>query len=603
MKTKSTPYNLPQTSRWILQNLPTRRQGQFWILLAGMIILALAETIALGSIAIFASAVSDPEVVLRSKYIDWARIFLPGSFFASSQALIITLSLTVIILVSGKNILKGFIFYAIARFSTLVEVLIGERLLQGFLHLPYEWHLRRNTADLIYAIEWRKFLGRQFFLPLLKGISDTLMVITMLLALLFVQPMISLLVLTVLGGSSYFIYTSLRHKLDLNASKCREYEQAINRENTKAIHGIKDVKVAKTERVFLQDYLQNSYPFTRYFGWQQFFKESPVLLLESVGFIMLCGSICLMLLVMNVSAAIITGTIALLAVTAWRALPALNRIVKSLTTIRVALPYAASIREYFQEMQDHLPNIDAEPKADLSFNEKITVHNLGFAYNKGTIQVLQNINFEILKGQTLGIIGTSGTGKSTLVDLLIGLLEPTQGEIKVDGQTLNHARRSAWIEHLGYVPQSPYIYDGTLADNVAFGLTESEIDHHRVWQCCKMAAMDFVQDMPQGIETPIGERGVRLSGGQNQRVAIARALYHNPEVLIFDEATSSLDTASEKAIQKTIYSFKGEQTLIIIAHRLSTVEDCDEVIWLEKGQIKIKGSPAEVLPYYRSVHK
>jgi ABC-type multidrug transport system fused ATPase/permease subunit len=216
---------------------------------------------------------------------------------------------------------------------------------------------------------------------------------------------------------------------------------------------------------------------------------------------------------------------------------------------------------------------------------------------------LQNINFEISKGQTLGIIGTSGTGKSTLVDLLIGLLEPTQGEIRIDGQTLNHTRRSAWIEHIGYVPQSPYIYDGTLADNVAFGLTKAEIDLHRVRQCCQMAAMDFVQDMPQGIETPIGERGVRLSGGQNQRVAIARALYHNPEVLIFDEATSSLDTASEKAIQKTIYSFKGKQTLIIIAHRLSTVENCDEVIWLEKGQIKIKGSPAGVLPYYRSVHR
>jgi ABC-type multidrug transport system fused ATPase/permease subunit len=568
-----------------------------------MIILALAETAALGSIAFFASAVSDPEVVLRSKYIDWAEIFLPSSLFASAQALIITLSLIVIILVSGKNLFKGLIFYAIARFSTLVEVLIGERLLKGFLHLPYEWHLRRNTADLIYAIEWRKFLGRQFFAPLLKGLSDVLIVTTMLLALLLVQPLISLLVLIVLGGSSFFIYTSLKRKLDYMSSKCREYEQAINRENTKAIHGIKDVKVAKTERVFLQDYLQNSYPFTRYFGWQQFFKQAPMLLLESAGFIMLCGSICLMLLVMNVSAATITGTIALLAVTAWRILPALNRIVKALTTIRTALPYVSSIQSYFQEMTDHMPDINENPKRELPFSKNIKVQNMSFAYNKGNNNVLQNINFEISKGQTLGIIGTSGTGKSTLVDLLIGLLEPTQGEIRVDEQTLDYYYRQAWVEYIGYVPQSPYIYDGTLADNVAFGLTEEEIDHTRVWQCCQMAAMDFVHSLPQGIKTPIGERGVCLSGGQNQRVAIARALYHNPEVLIFDEATSSLDTASEKAIQKTIYSFKGKQTLIIIAHRLSTVEDCDEVIWLEKGEVRMKGAPSEVLPHYRLVHK
>ncbi len=215
------------------------------------------------------------------------------------------------------------------------------------------------------------------------------------------------------------------------------------------------------------------------------------------------------------------------------------------------------------------------------------------------MQVVRDFNFDIQKGKTVGIIGTSGAGKSTLVDLLIGLLKPVTGSILIDGRPLTRDLLPQWLDITGYVPQSPYIYDGTLAENIAFGMEKSEIDRDRVFKCCTMASMDdFIHDLPDSIDSFIGERGVKLLGGQQQRVAIARALYKQPEVMIFDEATSSLDTKSEKAIQKTIYSFKGKQTLIIIAHRLSTVEDCDKLIWLEKGRVKMTGRPEEILKAY-----
>jgi ABC-type multidrug transport system fused ATPase/permease subunit len=304
--------------------------------------------------------------------------------------------------------------------------------------------------------------------------------------------------------------------------------------------------------------------------------------------------------------ATITGTIALLAVTAWRALPALNRVIKSFTQIRRAMPYIHSVMDSFRaiEEQEEKLALDASRTHGrrVAFARAVSFDRVSFSYQGSNRPVLQEVSFAIEKGQTVGIIGTSGAGKSTLVDLFIGLLEPTSGSICIDGVPLINALQQGWIDHIGYVPQAPYIYDGTLAENVAFGLPAEEMDRERVSACCRMAAMEFLESFPQGIDTPIGERGVRLSGGQMQRVAIARALYYRPEVLVFDEATSSLDTASEKAIQKTMYSFKGSQTLLIIAHRLSTVEDCDLILWLEQGRVRMIGGSQEVLAAYAASH-
>jgi len=592
-------YNYIQTFRWIYSRLQPHRKKQFWYLFVVMTFAALLETAALGSVAFFASAVTDPDVVLSSRYVAYIKQLINADFLNTSKGLILVSSFLVIILITCKNSVKAIVIYWITRFGVGIETYFGEILLNGFLKLPYQWHLTCNSADLVNSVQWRTYLGRGFFEPCLKIFNNMLMVTIMLAALFIVQPLVSALIFIILGSSAYFIYTVIKRQLDRIATKAKDYHLAINKEITMAVHGIKDVKISQKENTFVLKFIKKAVPLAKILGIQNFYSGSPVLILETIGFVMLCLSICIMLVWGKTSTAYATGTMALLAVTAWKALPAVNQILGSITSARNALPYISNEIDYFTLIEADKSikkNTTIQP---LDFSKTIKFNNVGFSYQDNTREAIQDLSFEIEKGQTIGIIGISGAGKSTLVDLLIGLLAPVKGTIRIDDQVLTRELLPKWLKITGYVSQSPYIYDGTLAENVAFGMDNINIDRSRVRECCTMASMDdFINDLPDNIDSSIGERGIKLSGGQQQRVAIARALYNKPEIMIFDEATSSLDTNSEKAIQQTIYSFKGKQTLIIIAHRLTTVEDCDKVIWLEKGRIKMIGKPGKVLGVY-----
>ena len=595
--------NYSQAFKWIFNHLPKRRVKQFWILFIGMSGSALLETLALAAIAFFASAVADPEVVLNWKYINILKEYIDSSFLISTPGLIMGSGIVMIILVTSKNIIKGFVSYWVARFSAILEAYFGKILISGFLNMNYEWHLSENTANLVLAMNWRVYFGRNFIMPILQLFNDLLMVSVMLLALLIIQPLISLIVLLVLGSTSALIYGNIRGRLDKVATIARDYQIAINKETTMAMHGVKDVKVSKKEKKFEKKFLDKAVPLAKIFGLQQFFSGFPVIILETAGFIMLAVSIWFMMFFSGSSTAVITGITALLAVTAWRTLPAVSRILGSLTKLRNSLPYIISQIKYIKQIENI--EVSSEPPDDPMmsgsiFKRDICFDKVSFSYKGAKLEVLHDLDFVIEKGKTIGIIGLSGAGKSTLVELITGLFAPSRGRILIDGKVLNKDLIPYWLSLIGYVPQSPYIYDGTIAENVAFGSEGDEIDRDRVIECCNMASMqDFMDNMPNGIDSFIGERGVKLSGGQQQRVAIARALYNKPEIMIFDEATSSLDTDSEKAIQKTIYSFKGRQTLIIIAHRLSTVVDCDKLIWLKNRKIKMIGKPEKVLEAYK----
>ena len=635
---KKKEYNYISAFRWVYSRLQQHRKKQFWLLFAGMSFAAVMETAALGMVAFFASTVTDPHAVLSSKYVAFAKHIVNAEFLHSGKGLILTSGIIMLILIVIKNSVKIVVAYWIARFGVGIEAYFGANMLKGFLTLPYKWHLTCNSADLVNAVNWRTFLGRNFFQPCLTIFNNVLMVTIMLTALFVVQPLISLIVIVILGSAAIFIYTVIRKQIDKAASAARDYQLAINKEATMAIHGIKDVKISRKEDLFVSKFLNNAEPLSRIIGAQNFYSQSPTLILETIGFGMICLSIFAMLLWLKTSTAYVTGTMTILAVTAWKALPAVNQILGSITRVRNSLPYISHQIEYFDliESDNSLARskvcktlktsaTDQTAETDTAFNNavpgshlhnnagSIFPNNFGFGFKRKIIfndvcfyyendgrKVLNNLCFEINRGETIGIIGTSGAGKSTLVDLLIGLLEPCNGTISIDGNVLTRNTLPLWLSITGYVPQSPYIYDGTLAENVAFGLEYDDIDRERVRECCTMASMDdFIDDLPDNIDSFIGERGVKLSGGQQQRVAIARSLYKKPEVMIFDEATSSLDTKSEKAIQKTIYSFKGKQTLVIIAHRLTTVEDCDKLIWLEKGRVKMIGKPDKIIKNYQ----
>ena len=239
----------------------------------------------------------------------------------------------------------------------------------------------------------------------------------------------------------------------------------------------------------------------------------------------------------------------------------------------------------------------------LCLEKGLDFRNVNFSYEGASSNVLSNLSFSVKKGESIGVVGKSGAGKSTLVDLLIGFLKPVCGSVCVDGMPLDDELTVRWMRQVGYVPQAPFVFDGTLAENVAFCSEAEAIDRERVFECCEQAYVtEFLSDLSAGIDSIVGDKGQRLSGGQQQRLCIARALYAHPEVLIFDEATSALDSKSEKFIQDTIHSLQGKLTMFIVAHRLSTVAECNKIIWLEDGVIRMIGAPSEVLPIYEAAH-
>ncbi|MBN2298601.1 MAG: ABC transporter ATP-binding protein [Deltaproteobacteria bacterium] len=590
----------------ILSRLPKRRQYRFWVLLAGMILVACLETIVVGFLAVYASTIANPEIILKSERLSRIQNILHLQSLTSMKGLILFMSIAVTALIGIKNIINGIVTYTTKLYSANISCYIGDQLFSGFLNLPYEWHLSRNSADLIQGVAWRQHFGNLLNASM-KTLSDILIVIIMLTTLVIVEPLISVLVILVLGGSALIIFTKIRHLLDITAIKDRHSIWLLNRQVTKAIHGIKDVKVYGREESFTKRFKEIVLRVAKLDSILLVFNQVPGWILETVGVAMLTFSICIMFFVMESSTIKITGTIALLAVTAWRVMPAISRILNGMTQIRRTIPFVHTGFEYLSEIDSgytiKADTIKPDMKKEPIFTDTVMFNDISFTYQGAHMPALQNIDITIKKGQTLGVIGTSGAGKSTFVDILIGLLSPTAGQILIDGTTLDDSKRRDWLSCIGYVPQTPYIFDGTLAENVAFSIDTTDIDRNRVKVCCEMAAMkDFLTDLPQEIDTPIGERGVRISGGQRQRVAIARALYHEPQLIVFDEATSALDQKNELAVQQTIYSLKQKMTLIIIAHRLTTVENCDVILWLEKGYARMIGNAQTVLDSYRQHH-
>ena len=301
----------------------------------------------------------------------------------------------------------------------------------------------------------------------------------------------------------------------------------------------------------------------------------------------------------DASLARVSATLALLAAVAWRLLPIMNRVVQGLLQMQQMLPMVEPILQKVQEVEA-LP-LPAAEERPCPLRKEIRFEHVGFRYpntSAGHKNALQDISLRIPKGSMIGLIGPSGAGKSTIVSLLTGLYTPSSGRILVDGQELDDSLRSGWMRGIGYVPQSPFLLNGSLAENIAFSQWGQKIDRQRVEECCRMAAMDFLDDLEDGIDTIIGERGVRLSGGQLQRVSIARALYGRPQLMIFDEATSALDGATEQAIQKTIEGLRKHMTIVIIAHRLTTVEKCDWLYLIDNGNVKSGSTPSHILSLY-----
>jgi len=485
-------------------------------------------------------------------------------------------------------------------FSENVSVATRSHIFRFFQRAPFLWITHNGVAELNFGLDAAKQFG-EALRAVLQASSNVLTLLALLIGLISVSPLPSLMFFVVLGVCGSLIVKAVHKFLDRRAKEVYTASYHTNKLTHLALHGLKEIRFSGRENSLFSKYSEQLSKLAKATTGQQAVLRLPAASLETLGFGTLVAVMLYLIFMQDAGMSRIAGLMGFMAAAAWRGLPVANRLLDSLASIRVRLPYLNRAMELIaleRSLADELLPLDTPPEP-LSFKRNIKLENVSFCYSEATTEAVHKVSMTIEAGQMVGLVGFSGAGKSTLVNLLTGLVPPKSGRVLVDDVSITKANAAAWLAQIGYVAQSPYIMDASLADNVALSRLDEDIDREKVLECCRMAAIDFLDELADGIDTILGDRGTRLSGGQAQRVAIARALYNNPSLIVFDEATSSLDMKNEKAIHETILSLRSKVTIVIIAHRLTTVEGCDSIVWLDKGIIRQVGMAKTILEAYR----
>lgn len=584
----------------IYKRLPPRLRRGFWFTASISLVVAFLEMALAVAVSLLGVSLAAPASLMQQERVQAFLRHFPEAvpLLTDQRNLLVLLLSSIVIALLLKFAVSLFMYWKQGWLAQEISAYINHCLFKGYLYGSYLWHVEQETALLQTHLNWRDQVAL-FVMQLLLFSTYFSVTFFLLLSILITAPLVGLFVLAVTGvcGVSIFRWTRKRvHRLSRETSKI---QMELNATTLPAIQGIREVLIYRQQEEFLglSDALNRKLCHLR--PQADMMPPLPPLLLEIVGMIMLLVSIVFMN-AQGVSLAHMTATITLMAAVAWRLLPTINRFISALVNAHAALPYVQPVLKRIDEVQAF--SGAATPQAEpCPLEQDIQFEHISFRYPQASQNdgdALHDICITIPKGAKIGFIGTSGAGKSTLIGILTGLFAPTRGRLLVDGRPLTPGLQAGWMEGIGYVPQSTFLLNATIAQNIAFSQWGKTVDIPRVMECCRMAAMDFVHDLPEGVNTIIGERGIRLSGGQVQRISVARALYKNPHTLIFDEATSALDGAAEQTIQQTINSLKGSITLVVVAHRLSTVETCDHLYWIDQGAVRLDGKPEEILSIY-----
>jgi ABC-type bacteriocin/lantibiotic exporter with double-glycine peptidase domain len=583
---------------FLLLNNDERKHASLLIIM--ITIMALLDMIGVASILPFVAVLTNPGIIETNIFLKtlYEKSILIG--VKDDQNFLFVLGIIVFILLTFSLIFKAITNYLQVRFVYMREYSIGKRLVEGYLFQPYSWFLSRNSAELGKTIlsEVQQVIGNGIK-PLFEIIAKSMIAIALIILLLIVDPKLTLIVGFSLGGSLGLTFYFIRSYLNKIGNERLTNNLTRFKSVSEAFGATKEIKVGNLELNFIEIFTRSARNFAKTQASSEIIGLIPRFILEAIAF----GGILLIILFTMKQSGSFNNMLPILSLyifAGYRLMPALQQIYGSSTSLAFVTP---SVNKLYAEIQN-LKKIDFhQDQKKISFSKSIDLNNICFNYPDTSRTALKDINFNIPINSSVGLVGATGSGKTTTIDIILGLLEPQKGSLKVDGKIITKHNIRLWQSLIGYVPQNIYLSDDTIASNIAFGIDPKNINLSIVEKVSKIANLHefIIDELPKKYQTIIGERGVRLSGGQRQRIGIARALYHSPKVLILDEATNALDNQTEKAVMDAVNNLGNNITLILITHRLSTVKNFDKIFLLDKGQLKYQGKYEELILTYNEL--
>jgi ABC-type multidrug transport system fused ATPase/permease subunit len=549
------------------------------------------ELIGVGSIGPFISIISNPDIIHTNVYLN--AIFTRFNF-ETEGSFIIAFGIAVIITLALSNLCLAAVNFIIYYYSGKRRHSISMRLFEKYLRQPYIFYLNVNSAELIKRMGDINTFVADVLINLLHMISGIIISLSIIILLIIINPLLALLISSVLGVSYVIIFLLVRQYLtkkgqERNALNTLRYKFFIE-----AFGGIKDIKILGKERVYLNFFAYPSLKYSMNDAISNVVNDLPKYLIETFA---ISGIVGVIIIMIHSGSGIheFLPMLTVYAFGAYRLLPLLQKIFRALTGIRYNFPIVENLHRDFVSLPQGA-GLAGDNVLGMPFQEYIRLENIVFSYPGSNKATIKNQSMIIGHNTSIAMVGPTGCGKTTMADIILGLLEPQQGSIFIDDRQINADNKLNWQKTLGYVPQSIYLTDDTIRGNIALGIDPEKIDDEAVTNAAKMANIhEFIlSGLENGYDTIIGERGIRLSGGQRQRIGIARALYHDPSVLIFDEATSALDSLTENAIINAIKNLNHKKTIIMIAHRITTVKSCDMIFLMKNGKIIDRGSYDEL---------
>ncbi|HDS05572.1 MAG TPA: ABC transporter ATP-binding protein [Deltaproteobacteria bacterium] len=568
-----------------------RGRIKFSILLAAMFINSILEMAGVAAIPVFIIIISKPEMILQYQ---WAAPIVGLLNITTSHGMFIWGAIFLICLFVVKNLFLSLLIYAKTKIIYNEQVRLGHRLFNAYMTSRYPFFLNRNSAELLRNVNNETALIISgVLLPLLRIFLDGFVLVMIVILLLAAEPVIALMAFAVLGSLSFLFMRMTSKKSKAYGREALRQRRVMNEIVLEGISGIKDIIVLGREKSFVRRYDFSAVRTAITLRYLQMVSQLPKPFMETVAVTGMLLIACLMLFLLHRDVAALLPVLTLFAVATLRMLPVLRTVVSAYSDIRYNVyaidPVYNDLKLLEKKANEKIKKGKEAARNLYPFTAQISFQNVSYRYPQGNVWALGDIYLGIPKGSVIGLVGPSGAGKTTLVDILLGLLEPREGKVLADGQNI-FADVRRWQANLGYIPQFIHLSDDTIRRNIAFGLPDDEINEAQVGQALRAAQLEaLIDELPEGLDTVVGERGMRLSGGERQRIGIARALYNNPQVLIMDEATSALDNITERNVISALEKLRGDRTIIIIAHRLTSVMNCDILYYMENGRIADKG--------------